>query len=136
MAYFNFNKVILGGRLTAKPELKTTQSGVSVCTFCIAVNRKVKDAPTDFFNVTAWRKSAEIVAQYFDKGSSICVIGSIQNRTWTDKQNIKHLATDIVADEVSFVDGKQDSEPAYTPSTYAPAAPQLEEIQTSDDLPF
>ena len=121
MAAFNFNKVILGGRLTHNPEQKQTSDGVPVCSFRIAVNRKYqkgKDAITDFFNVTAWRSSAEFVAKYFKKGVSICIVGSIQNRTWTDKQNIKHLATDIVADEVSFVDGKQDSEPAYTPSAY------------------
>lgn len=139
MANFNFNKVILGGRLTALPELKQTQSGIPVCSFSIAVNRKfAKDGQTqaDFFNVTAWRQQAEFVSKYFVKGSSICVVGSIQNRTWTDKQNIKHLATDIVADEVSFVDGKQDSEPAYTPSAYEPKPPQMEEIKTDDDLPF
>ena len=152
MANFNLNKVILGGRLTADPELKQTPSGVSVCTFGIAVNRRFasKDASAqaqaDFFNVTAWRASAEFVSKYFRKGSSICVIGSLQNRTWTDQQGVKHYATDIVADEVTFVDSRNDSasaapyaNDAYTAPSFssdASAAPKFEELKTDDDLPF
>ena len=114
MANFNYNKVILGGRLTADPELKTTQSGVSYARFKIAVNRpyqKDKDSETDFFDVIAWRQTAEFVRKYFAKGSSICVTGSVQNRSWTDNDGNKRYATDIVADEVTFVDSKS-SEPA------------------------
>lgn len=153
MANFNFNKVILGGRLTADPELKQTQSGIPVVSFSIAVNRRYqsKDAPqqTDFFNVTAWRATAEFVSKYFRKGSSICITGSIQNRTWTDQQGQKRYATDIVADEVMFVDSRQDSTgasaaPQYTPDAYnapsfstpAASAPKFEEVKTDDDLPF
>lgn len=155
MANFNLNKVIMGGRLTADPELKQTPSGVSVCTFSIAVNRRYnsKDASqqtqADFFNVTAWRATAEFVSKYFRKGSSICVIGSLQNRTWTDQQGAKHYATDIVADEVNFVDSRSDSTASpssapYTPDAYsspsfssdANVAPKFEELKTDDDLPF
>ena len=112
MANFNLNKVILGGRLTGDPELKQTQSGVSVCTFGIAVNRRfnskdsAQQTQADFFNITAWRQSAEFVSKYFRKGSSICVVGTIQNRTWTDQQGVKHYATDIIADEINFVDSE------------------------------
>ena len=146
MANFNFNKVILGGRLTADPELKTTQSGIAVVSFSIAVNRRYKNAAqqteADFFNVTAWRATAELVARYFRKGSSICVVGTIQNSTWTDQQNIKHYRTDIVADEVMFVDSRAESgageEGFAAPSFSTPAAnaPKFEEIKTDDDLPF
>ena len=153
MANFNFNKVILGGRLTADPELKQTQSGIPVVSFSIAVNRRYqsKDAPqqTDFFNVTAWRATAEFVSKYFRKGSSICITGTIQNRTWTDQQGQKRYATDIVADEVMFVDSRQESSgvpaaPQYTPDAYsapsfstpAASAPRFEEVKTDDDLPF
>jgi len=154
MANFNLNKVIMGGRLTADPELKQTPSGVSVCTFSIAVNRRYnsKDASqqtqADFFNVTAWRATAEFVSKYFRKGSSICVIGTLQNRTWTDQQGAKHYATDIVADEVNFVDSRSDSSAGasapYTPDAYsspsfssdANVAPKFEELKTDDDLPF
>ncbi|MBO5415384.1 MAG: single-stranded DNA-binding protein [Clostridia bacterium] len=154
MANFNLNKVIMGGRLTADPELKQTPSGVSVCTFSIAVNRRFssKDSSqqtqADFFNVTAWRATAELVSKYFRKGSSICVIGSLQNRTWTDQQGVKRYATDIIADEVNFVDSRSESAGAaqapYTPDAYsapsfssdAAAAPKFEELKTDDDLPF
>ena len=152
MANFNLNKVILGGRLTADPELKQTPSGVSVSTFSVAVNRRSasKDASAqpqaDFFNVTAWRATAEFVSRYFRKGSSICVIGSLQNRSWTDQQGVKRYATDIVADEVTFVDSRSESgssapytndacaSPSF--SSDAVVAPKFEELKTDDDLPF
>lgn len=139
MANFNFNKVILGGRLTADPELKTTQSGISVVTFSIAVNRKTKageEQKTDFFNVTAWRQTAEFVTRYFNKGSSICVVGTIQNNTWTDQQNEKHYRTDIIADEVMFVDSKSDTESSPAPAFNNAATPKFETITDDSDLPF
>ena len=85
MANFNFNKVILGGRLTADPELKTTPSGVSVTSFTVAVNRRYQakesgESQADFINVTAWRQTAEFVTRFFRKASSICIVGSIQTR--------------------------------------------------------
>ena len=153
MANFNFNKVMLGGRLTADPELKQTQSGIPVASFSIAVNRRfgTKDGnqpQADFFNVTAWRATAEFVSRYFKKGSSIFVVGTIQNRSWTDPQGMKHYATDIVADEVSFVDSRSEGPAAgqgqYTPDAYTTpsystpvdSAPKFEEIKGDDDLPF
>ena len=155
MANFNLNKVMLGGRLTADPELKQTPNGIQVATFTIAVNRRTRSSDNshpnaDFFNVTAWRATAELVARYFRKGSSIFIIGTIQNRSWTDNQGVKRYATDIIADEVNFVDSRSESPVAqnsqpYTPDAYsaAPAystpvgaAPNFEEIKTDDDLPF
>lgn len=158
MSNLNLNKVILGGRLTADPELRQTSGGVAVVSFSIAVNRRFQPksadgaAPAqsvaDFFNVTAWRAQAEFVSRYFRKGSAICVVGSIQNRTWTDQQGQKHYATDIVADEVMFVDGKNEGSGAgggqyaqdpYSAPTFAtpPAqAPKFEEVKADDDLPF
>ena len=154
MANFNFNKVILGGRLTADPELKTTQSGIAVVSFSVAVNRRytknsAQQNETDFFNVTAWRQTAEFVSRYFKKGSSICVVGTIQNNKWTDQQGATRYRTDIVADEVMFVDSRAESGSSFggddsdafggsTPSfsTPAGAAPKFEEIKTDDDLPF
>lgn len=149
MANFNCNKVFLGGRLTADPELKQTQSGIPVCSFSIAVNRRfgAKDGSqpqADFFNVTAWRQNAEFVNKYFRKGSSIFVVGTLQNRSWTDQNGVKHYATDVVADEVSFVDSRNDSQGAeaappdnYIPNAYkAPEAANFEPVGGSDDLPF
>lgn len=138
MANFNFNKVILGGRLTSDPELKQTQSGLSVVSFSIAVNRKVKqgeEQKADFFNVTAWRQTAEFVSRYFHKGSSICIVGVLQNSTWTDQNGQKHYRPDIVADEVMFVDSKSESDQAAPSFTNTPT-PKFEELNTDDDLPF
>ena len=115
MANFNLNKVMLGGRLTADPELKQTQNGIQVASFSIAVNRRVRSNDNqqpnaDFFNVTAWRATAEFVSRYFRKGSSIFVVGTLQNRSWTDQQGIKRYTTDIIADEIHFVDSRSESQ--------------------------
>lgn len=159
MANYNFNKVILGGRLTADPELKTTPSGVSVTTFTMAVNRrysgKGEEQQADFFNVTAWRQTAEFITQYFRKSSSICVMGSIQNRSWTDQNGQKRYATEIVADEAYFVDAKSEMpqaqvQPQAQPQTIQPQAqtyipeaylqpipkPNYEELSEDDELTF
>lgn len=153
MANFNLNKVILGGRVVADPELKQTPSGVSVLRLRIAVNRRFSsrnaeqaEPQADFFDVVAWRQTAEFAAKYFRKGSSICVVGSIQTRTWQDQQGQKRYATEIVADEVNFVDSRNENggAPSYTPDAYsAPAyssnpgtAPNFEDHNTDDDLPF
>ena len=138
MANFNLNKAILGGRLTADPELKQTPQGVAVTSFSIAVNRKGKDAGTDFINCVAWRQTADFICRFFKKGSSICVSGSIQTRTWTDNQNNKRQATEVVVDEAFFVDTKGENaqggfdEPAFQTSQ----APKFEEVASDDDLPF
>lgn len=149
MANFNFNKVILGGRLTADPELRQNPSGIAVTSFSIAVNRRysknASEQQTDFFNVVAWRQNAEFISRYFRKGSSICVVGTIQNRSWTDQQGQKRYATDIIVDEAHFVDSKGEG-PAmggYTPDSYQTpgfasdaGAPRFEEMSNDDDLPF
>lgn len=167
MANFNFNKVIIGGRLTEDPVLSTTPSGVSVTSFHIAVNRSYKgeDGKTaaDFFTVTAWRGLAEFITRWFRKASSVCVVGSLQTRSWTDKATgQKRYAVEIVADEAFFVDGKSEgmkvgvnSDTIVTPDSAAmqgageAAGPQaqkaystpgargeFEEISGNEELPF
>lgn len=146
MANFNFNKVILGGRLTADVEQKATPNGVAVAQFTIAVNRKSnkEEKQTDFINCVAWRSTAEFVCKYFRKGSSICVVGTIQTRTWTDKDGGKRYATEVIADEVLFVDSKSDSDsngvtPApYVPSAYTNDSPAVnfDAVPQDDNLPF
>ena len=118
MANFNINKVILGGRLTADPELKQTPQGVAVTSFSIAVNRKGKEAQTDFINCVAWRQTADFICRFFKKGSSICISGSVQTRTWNDQQNNKRYATEQA-----------------TP-TFTAAQASFEEVSGDDDLPF
>ena len=140
MANFNFNKVILGGRLTADPELKQTPQGVSVTSFSVAVNRRGKEAQTDFINCVAWRTAAEFICKFFKKGSSICVVGSIQTRNWTDQQNNKRTTTEVIVDEAHFVDSKADGVSGGSfndaPAFQTQQAPKFEEIASDDDLPF
>lgn len=149
MSVLNLNKVILAGRLTSDPELKQTSGGIATTSFHIAVNRRYeKDGQreADFITIVAWRQTAEFICKYFKKGSAICLTGSIQTRSWTDQQGGKRYATEVVADEAMFVDGKSDTEgdnasqQAYTqPSVASPApsaAPKFEELKTDEDLPF
>ena len=142
MANFNLNKVILGGRVTADPEFKATPQGISVCSFSVAVNRRSKDgqAQADFINCQAWRATAEFIHRYFKKGSSICLVGSIQTRTWNDQQGNKRYATEVIVDEAYFVDSKSDNAaPAFgmdAASFQTQQAPKFEEIAGDDDLPF
>lgn len=138
-ANFNFNKVILGGRLTADPELKQTQGGTSVLSFTVAVNRrKGKDGQqeSDFISCVAWKERAEFISKYFRKGSSICVMGEIQTRKWQDSNGANRYATEVIVSETFFVDGKNDSEPAsYMPEAYTNPAGSFAPIN-DDDLPF
>ena len=151
MSALNFNQAILAGRLTADPELKTTQSGISVTQFTVAVSRpKRKDDNTDtsdFISCVAWKERAELVTKYFRKGSAIMVIGQIQTRTWTDNNNQKRYATEVLVDNIRFVDSKADAvqksptanenagAPSYIPDAYK--APNFEEVSADDgDLPF
>ena len=142
----SFNKVILIGNMTADPELKQTQGGLSVCSFSIAVNRRFKSEngqqECDFITIVAWRQQAEFVCRYFKKGQPILICGQIQTRTWTDNQGQKRYATEVVADEVAFVGNNSSSEAKAEPSTYMPSAyrgipnPQFQEIPNDGDLPF
>ena len=146
MANFNLNKVILGGRLTDNPELKTTPSGISVCSFTIAVNRKfAKDGEqtTDFINVVAWRQTAEFISKYFSKGASICIVGSIQTRSYTTNDGSKRYITEVQADEAMFVDSKTEVDNARFSNAVdhvAPSAPTPEQTDIDEDfdqdLPF
>ena len=97
------NKVILMGNLTKDPEYKTTPSGVGVTTFSIAVGRRFAkqgdEVTADFFNVVAWRNTAEFVSKYFNKGRAIVVVGSLQNRSWTDQASgQKRYVTEVALD--------------------------------------
>ena len=155
MSALNLNKVVLAGRITADPELKQTTTGVSVLRFTLAVNRRFSkgseqgEQQTDFITMVAWRQTAEFISKYFKKGSAICVTGSIQTRSWQDQQGQKRYGTDVVVDEAMFVDSRSESGNAqggsYMPDAYnsapayssnAGAAPNFEELNTDDDLPF
>ena len=156
MSNLNLNKVVLAGRLTGDPELKQTTSGVSVTNFSIAINRRFSsrngenaEQQTDFINVVAWRQTAEFITKFFKKGSAICLTGSIQTRAWQDAQGQKRYATEVVVDDAMFVDSRAESGAqqggSYVPDAYAQTpsfssnaakAPNFEELNTDDDLPF
>lgn len=107
------NKVILIGNLTKPPELRTTGSGTSICTFSIAVNRKYRaqdgSQSTDFFEIVVWRKLAENCARWLDKGKKVAVMGELQTRSYEAKDGSRRHVTEIVADEVEFLTPKQDA---------------------------
>ena len=106
------NKVILMGRLTAVPVLSQTPGGTTVCRFSVAVNRrfaKEGQQTADFINCTAWRQQAEFICKYFQKGSMIAIVGSVQTRSWSDDTGKKHYATDVLVDEVYFTGSKTES---------------------------
>ncbi|MCI6320690.1 MAG: single-stranded DNA-binding protein [Clostridiales bacterium] len=124
------NKVIMMGRLVKDPELRRTQSGTAVTSFRIAVDRDFKSQDgskqADFFDVVAWRSTAEFVSKYFAKGRMAVVEGRLQTRDWTDREGGKRVATEIVADNIYFGDSKRDGAGDYAsapaPSYSAPAA--------------
>lgn len=161
----SLNKVILIGHLVADPELKQTQTGVSVCSFRIGITRRFKNADgqyqSDFIDIVTWRQTAEFVTKYFRKGKPICVVGSLQTRNWVDKDGNKRYATEVVADEVSFVEksdnstqntggtntaatntgsgNSQNAPDSYSPPSYSSndgKASEFEDLSGDDDLPF
>ena len=109
-----FNRIILMGRLTKDPELRTTQSGVTMCRFSIAVDRaysKGQEKQTDFFDITAWRQTAEFVSKYFTKGRMILIEGKLQNNNYTDNSGVKQYRNAIIADNVAFCGDKSGGQP-------------------------
>ena len=151
------NNVVIMGRLTVDPELKKTPAGVSITTFVVAVNRsyvpKGQERQADFIDVVAWRSTAEFITKYFRKGQMIAVQGSIQTRSYEDKQGNKRKAVEISADNVYFADSKGSSQGGQHNNSYgapdyssapAPAAPSFSQgsaddfavVDDNEDLPF
>ena len=134
------NKCNLVGDLCRDPELRTTTSGITVCTFSIAINRRFKNASgqqeADFINIVAWRQLGELCAQYLVKGRKVGVSGSIQTRTYEAKDGSKRSAFEVVADEVEFLSPQQEQ--GATRQT-APKQDDIPEGFTqvdNDELPF
>lgn len=123
------NKAVLLGRLVADPELKKTNSGLSVTSFVIAVDRKGTKGDnkiTDWIDVVAWRNTAEFICKYFRKGSPIIIDGAIQTRTWEDNDGKKHKAVEVLADSVEFVPGNKKAEAGQVvPNTMTTATPDF-----------
>ena len=143
------NCVTLMGRLTADPEVRTTTTGKSVCTFSIAVDRSFARAgeqrQTDFITIVAWENQANFISRYFSKGSMIAIQGSIQTRAYEDKSGNKRTAFEVIAREVSFCGSKAETgtvahaaaaAPAQAPSYQTAVPSDFEEIDDDEDLPF
>lgn len=149
------NVICLMGRLVADPELKSTQNGVAVTSFCIAVDRayqpKGQERQTDFINCVAWRSTAEFITRFFHKGQRIALQGSLQSRNYNDREGNKRTAYEVVIDNAFFVEPKNggpgaapapagDSQlPQYSeaqPAFSNTAGGDFEEILGDEDLPF
>lgn len=132
------NQVALIGRLTKDIELKYTQSGVAVCQFSIAVDRRFKSEgqPTaDFISVVAWKQTAEFVSKYFHKGNRIAIIGRIQTRSWDDTEGKKHFVTEVIAESVEFCESKHQTENNYA-STEAGYFDDIEQPAQQDQQDY
>ncbi len=139
------NSIIIMGRLTADPELRSTSSGLSVTTFTVAVDRNYakpgEEKKTDFIPVSAWRSTADFVSKYFRKGSMIAVQGSLQTRNYEDKNGNKRVAFEVLADQVSFCGSKSESGTFNNASNNASSynnstADDFSSVVDDDDLPF
>jgi single-strand DNA-binding protein len=143
-----FNLVVLSGRLTADPELKTTPNGVSVCSFTIAVDkrhRQGEERQADFINIVAWRGTAEFISKHFHKGSMIGIEGAVQTRKYQDKNGNNRTAFEIVVNNVQFIESKRsqdNSEGSSSPTPENDPLPQfaehlagVEDI-SDEDCPF
>lgn len=140
-----YNRVILMGRLTRDPELRTTPSGISMCRITVAVDRQYaksgEERQADFLDVTVWRNTAEFVCKYFSKGKMIHIEGRIQNNNYEDQNGVKHYAQAIIADQVCFCGDKSGGTSGGTdpPRQSAPekpktqqSAPQPQQIELGD----
>ena len=126
------------GNLTSAPETRSTTSGVTVCSFTVAVDRKFKDQSgnktTDFFRVNVWRQLGEMCGRYLDKGRKVYVRGELQARTYEAKDGTTRMSLDVQADEVEFLSPKQSAEQRDEPKEEVDAS-GFESI-SSEDIPF
>lgn len=133
------NQIVLTGRLTKEPELRRTQSGTPVASFSLAVDRDFKnqsgEKETDFFNCVAWNKTGEFVNSYLEKGNLATVVGTLQNRAWTDDNGNKRISTEIRVDNVYPSEWKKREETAGYQTAANPGGFTMMD-DTGDDLPF
>ena len=132
------NVVVIMGRLTATPESKTTSGGISVSSFKVAVDRAYQsggEKQTDFISCTAWRQNAEFISKYFVKGQMIAIRGTLQQRSYEDKNGNKITTYDVVVDQAQFCGSKEKAEPNVEFSNVDTS--EFDEVDMSaEDLPF
>jgi single-strand DNA-binding protein len=143
MAGKSLNKVTLIGNLGKEPELSYTASGIAVAKFSIATNERWKDQEgavqerTEWHNIVAWRKLAEICGQYLKKGSKVYLEGKLQTRSWDDKNTgVKRYTTEIIADDLIMLDSKGGNGAGAAPGGEVPAMTDEPREPEKDDLPF
>ena len=128
------NTIILKGRLTKDPELKATQSGISICRFCVAVNRRFNKDEADFINCVAWRGTAEFISIYFKKGQEICLSGALTVNRWENEEGKSEWSSEVTVDNAEFCGSKSEkSENNVEQSAYT-VDPLQELNATADDL--
>lgn len=135
-----FNRIILVGRMTADPEIKTTPKGTSTCSFSVACDRQFKDKDgnrkTDFIPCVAWRHDAEFVGRFFQKGAPIGIEGSLQTCRYTNKDGDKRTAYEVIVDRAFFVGSKEKNTVEVEIPTQAEYAPEEYDPNGDSDLPF
>ena len=138
------NIIAIQGRLVADPERRTTQSGVSVTSFTLAVQRNIKSGdeyPTDYIDCVAWRNTAEFICKYFSKGQMMTVNGTLQTRSY-EKDGVKRKATQVVVENANFCESKRDSQTTHKDGNQgkqpmaAPSMEEFDDIFDNDTLPF
>lgn len=131
------NNIVLAGRLTKAPKLKTTNSGVDVLPFTIAVNRayaKSNDEVTaDFIPCIAWRKTATFISKYFNKGDGIAIKGRLETRKWVDNNGNNRVSYEVIVENTEFPQGKSKNN---TTATNTPIPSMADDLPVDDDLPF
>jgi len=129
------NKIMIIGNLTGEPELRSTPSGITVCSFTIAVNRRHEDKsgerPTDYFRISAWRQLGDSCGRFLSKGRKVAVVGELQARQYDAKDGSARMSLDVQADEVEFLSPKQVAQQSES----VPAADDFTDI-SADDIPF
>jgi single-strand DNA-binding protein len=130
------NTAIIMGRLVRDPEERKTSDGKTVCSFCVAVNDEYRKDMTYFLDIIAWNKTAEFICKYFRKGSMIAVQGKLTTRVWEDKNGNKRKETEIVADNVSFCGGKNESNTGSIDVPPPTDAEYRDIPETDEELPF
>lgn len=138
----SLNHIVLMGRMARAPEIKQTQSGVSVCNFTLAVDRDYKNGDekvTDWIDCVVWRNTADFVSKYMGKGRMVVVSGSLQSRKWQDKDGNNRISWEVQAQNVYPADSKHDSSGGNSTAPSAPnvTADGFEDLgSSSEDLPF
>lgn len=140
----NLNKVLIIGNLTRDPEARTTTGGQNVASFSVATSRRWKDKATgepkeqtEFHNLVAWGRLAEIVSQYLHKGSKVYVEGRLQTRSWEDQTGTKKYRTEVIAENLIMLDRPTGATKAPQTEAEAPKTPQTDEEEINvEDIPF